>query len=127
VGCLKLSLRKLLFLDIPPQPVYISLVFSSMVSELKERLSRATSKMKFSPQYFCYDFSRHSSIIKEIYDHKEEEEILDIGKVILGIIFLAASIWILIQADSTTKYLLGGFLVILSLILVIRGLKKKAK
>lgn len=52
---------------------------------------------------------------------------MSIGKVILGIVFLAASIWLLIQADSTAKYIAGGLLVILSLILVIRGLKKKAK
>jgi hypothetical protein len=44
VGCLKLPLTRLPFLDMPPQPVYISLVFSSMVSELKEWLSLATSK-----------------------------------------------------------------------------------
>ena len=84
-------------------------------------------KKKFSRQYFYFNFSRHSNIIKEIYDRKEEEGILSIGKVILGIVFLAASIWLLIQADSTAKYLAGGLLVILSLILVIRGLKKKAK
>jgi thiol:disulfide interchange protein len=52
---------------------------------------------------------------------------LSIGKIILGIVFLAVSIWLLIQADSTVKYLAGGLLAILSLILVIKGLKKKAK
>ncbi len=50
---------------------------------------------------------------------------MSIGKVILGIVFLALSIWLLIQADSTTKYVAGGLLVVLSLILITRGLKKK--
>jgi uncharacterized membrane protein len=58
---------------------------------------------------------------------KVEEEILSMGKVILGIIFLVISIWLLIQAHSTTNYLLGGLLIILSLVLVVMGVRKKAK
>jgi hypothetical protein len=51
---------------------------------------------------------------------------MNIGKLILAIIVAAVAIWLLLTLKTTTGYIGGVFLIILSLIWVITGSKKKA-